>query len=124
MAVRSKFRIGSAVEFPGGDSLQTAYGSGTRLTVTASAVSTVAGALPTDAQVMFVRATDSVWLRFGGSGVDAAAADSDSLLFPAGESVVPVPLDANRDPYTHVRVLRAGSEDCFVQFESIPHAGV
>lgn len=120
MAVGSKFKIGTQIAFPGGDALQTAYGSGSRLTVQATAASSSAGVLPSGARLLYVRASGSVWLRFGGAGIGAAAADDNSILFPIGESVMPVPLDANRDPYTHVRVLAAG-DDCYVQFESIPH---
>lgn len=121
MAISSKYRIGTEIRFPGGDALQTAYGSGTRATVTASVVSTAAVAVPAGARLLYVRSTGSVWLRFGSSGVAAADASDSSVLFPAGESVVPVPLDASREPNTHFRVLRAGSDDCFVQLESIPH---
>lgn len=55
------------------------------LTATEGADDSVA--LPTGTQVVRIAAVGSVWLAFGGSAVDAAAAQSDSFLFPAGAEV-------------------------------------
>ena len=121
MAVRSRFRVGRTVEFPNGHPLQAAYGSGGRVTVTASDTSTAEAALPTGSRVLFVRASDSVWIRFGNTGMGVASAADTSILFPAGEAVVLVPLHTDGNPFTHFRVLRVGSVNCFVQIESIPH---
>jgi hypothetical protein len=119
--IRARYRVGRTVEFPNGHPLQAAYGTGDRVTVTASDTSTAEAALPTGARVLFVRASDAVWIRFGNTGMGAAAADDDSELFPAGVAVLLIPLHTNGEPFTHFRVLRVGSENCVVQVESIAH---
>ena len=61
--------------------------------------------LPTDTEVVRVAANVAVWIAFGGSGVDAAAAQSDSLLFPAGVEVYHL-----RDTsYTHIAARSVAS---------------
>ena len=112
-------RISREVLFPSKRPLQVVYGSGTRVNATAGAASTSEAALPSSSRVIEVRATDAVWIRFGNTGMGAAAADENSILFPAGEKVMPVPLDANGNPYDYFRVLRVGSTDVPVQIERV-----
>jgi hypothetical protein len=48
----------------------------------------------------------------------AAAVDANSILFPAGEAPVRIPLISDV-PATHFRVIRASGSDAFVQLESV-----
>ena len=99
---------------------QMVVGDGTRLTAVATAASTAALALPTDAKLLIVRATGPIAYRFGASGVGAAAVDDNSVLFPPGEAAVAVPVLSGALA-THVRVIRADAEadDYNVQFERV-----
>lgn len=101
--------------------MQVVYGSGARVVATAASTSSAEAALPTGARVIEVRSTGAVWLRFGNTGMDAAAADANSILFPAGEKPMPVPLDSAGVPFDFFRVLRAASEsvDGAVQIEAV-----
>lgn len=112
-------KLTRAVRYPDGTPVPLVYLSGSRVNLTASSTSTSATALPTGAAVVAIRATGDVWLRFGDSGIGAAAADANSMLFVAGELILPLSLDGNTDPYTHVRALRVGSSDVTVQIERI-----
>ena len=92
--------------------------SGVRINATAAVASTTEAALPTGTErLVMVRATDAIAIRFGATGMGAAAVDLNSILFPAGEAPVPVPSTA-----THFRVIRVGSVDVAVQLEAIPMA--
>lgn len=95
------------------------YGSGSRVNATASAGGTAETALPTGSRLIELRATDAIAIRFGNTGMGAAAVDADSILFPAGEKVMLVPLDAGGAPYDYFRVIRVGSADVPVQIERI-----
>lgn len=120
-AAKNPEKVTRSIRFPGGDPVQVVYGSGTRAVATAASASSSEVALPTGARLVEVRATGSVWLRFGNTGMSAAAADVDSILFPAGEKPMLVSLDANNLPYDFFRVMRAANEaaDVSVQIESI-----
>lgn len=112
-------RISREVLFPSKVPAQVVFGSGSRVNATAGAASTAEAALPTGARVIEVRATDAIWIRFGNTGMSAAAADANSILFPAGEKVMPVPLDSSGNPFDYFRVLRVGSSDVAVQIERV-----
>lgn len=112
-------RISRSVQFPGGETCQIVYGSGSRVNATADAAGTAEAALPAGAKLIELRATDSIAIRFGNTGMGAAAIDANSILFPAGEKVMPVPLDASGNPYDFFRVIRTGSADVYVQIEKI-----
>jgi hypothetical protein len=114
-------KISRSVRFPGGEPAQIVYGSGDRVVATASTASTAEAALPTGARLIELRAAGAIWIRFGNTGMGAAAADADSILFPAGEKPMPVPLDASGNPYDFFRVLRVSTEtaDVAVQIERI-----
>ena len=114
-------KLGRVLKFPGGQVVQVPFASNSRLNISATGTSTAQQALPTGAKVIIVRATEPVWLRFGADGVGAAAANSDSLLFPPGESVMPVPYSAEEVFSTHVRALQVGANPSTVQIEAIPH---
>lgn len=93
-----------------GREIQVLRGSGSRANLTAGATTSNV-ALPTGAQIVFIRATDHVWINFGTAGVTASAANT-SQLHPAGESVAIVPTGA-----THFAALRVGASDVPVQIE-------
>jgi len=112
-------RLSRSVQFPNKESVQTVFGSGSRVNATAASTSTSEAALPTGSKVVEVRATDAIWLRFGNTGMGAAAADANSILFIAGEKVMPVPLHTDGSPFTYFRVLRVGDTDVPVQIERI-----
>jgi hypothetical protein len=98
----------------GDDALQIVAGNGVRVNATASNPSTTEVALPTNGGLLIVRAADAVWLRLGATGVGAAAADANSILFLGGEAPLPVP-----DGATHFRVLRVGASDVILQLEGV-----
>lgn len=107
--------------FPNGAPVPIVYPSGVRVTEPAVSVSsTAAAALPAGSILIEVRATQSVWLRFGPSGVAAADTSSDSILFPAGEKVIPVPVIAGVVA-THFRAILSSdaTADANVQIERI-----
>ena len=114
-------RVSKSLRYPGKESVQTLVGSGSRVNATGTAASTAEAALPTGARVIEMRAVGNVWIRFGNTGLGAAAADADSILFPAGERPFVVPVDASQVPYTHFRVMRHAGEtdDVSVQIERV-----
>jgi hypothetical protein len=113
-------KLGRVVQFPTGEAAQIPFLSGSRINLAVSSTSTTATALPAGAKVVVVRATEAVWLRFGASGVAAAAADANSILFLAGESVMAVPYSSEEVFSTHVRALRVGANDSTLQIEMVP----
>lgn len=112
-------RLARGVLNMNGDALAVVYPSGTRVNATAAVASTAEAAMPASARVIELRCTLDIWIRFGNTGVGAAAADANSILVPAGEKVMPVPVDASNNPYDFFRVIRAGSADSAVQIERI-----
>ncbi len=106
--------LGSVVAFPGGDAAQFMNGTGTRVNATATSTSTTEAAVPTGGRVLIITATDAIWIRFGATGMGAAAADANSILFMGGTA--PYQLKTNENFF---RVLRVGSADVAVQLESV-----
>lgn len=91
-----------------------------RVNVAATSASSTETAVPSGAKVVEIRATEPVYIRWGDTGMSAAAADANAQLFPAGEKAQQVPLNmAVGTPYTYFRVIRAGSADATVQMERI-----
>lgn len=112
-------KVGTMVRFPNGDAVPAVDLSGNRETIQATSASSAAATIPSGARMLAVRATQSVWIRWGtSSGMDAAAADDNAQLFPAGELAMPTPLVAGTLA-THFKVLRAGDTDGWVQVEQI-----
>jgi len=111
--------IDRGFRFANGDAVPTVALSGERVTLTAAVASTAEAELPSDSVLICIRSTEAVWLRFGNPGMGEAAAGDDSILFPPGTEVIPVPSDGGDAPYTHVRVIRAGADDSLVQIEKI-----
>lgn len=109
-------RLSRKVAYNDGDAVPIVVGNGTRVNATAAVASTAEAALPTGAtgSVVIVRATDAIWIRFGTTGMGAAAADANSILFLGGEAPILTP-----DSATHFRVLRVGSADVAVQLEAV-----
>lgn len=95
--------------------------TGLRVVATATAASTAEAALPVDSVFIELRATAAIWIRFGDTGMGAAAAnDVNSILFPPGEKAMPVPLNpTTRVPYTYFRCIRDGAADVPVQIERL-----
>ncbi len=114
MAFNQRVSAGGVVQFPGGDAAQVFIPTGTRVNATATNVSTAEAAVPAGGGVIMIRATDAIWIRFGATGMGAAAADANSTLFVAGES--PYVLKVNEGFF---RVLRVGGADVAVQLESV-----
>ena len=106
--------VDKALRFKDGQAIQVLQGSGTRVNATAAVASTAEAAIPAGGTVLLCRATDAIWIRFGTTGMGAAAADANSILFVGGEAPIPLP-----DGTTHFRVLRVGSADVAVQLESV-----
>jgi hypothetical protein len=118
-----KIKAGYAVASPVPHPLQIPVYTGVRTQHAGAAASSLAVEIPTGAKIIEIRATEAVWIRFGTSGVGAAAADENSMLFPAGVSVMATPFSSAEIASTHVRVIRAGSSDSVVQIEEIASAG-
>ena len=111
-------KIGGSYKFPTGDAVQMLPLSGVRVNATAAVASTAEAAVPSGARLVMVRATGPIAIRFGATGMGAAAVDANSILFPAGEAPVRVPLAADVLA-THFRVIRASGSDAFVQVEGV-----
>lgn len=107
-------KLAMGLRFMGGDSVQMLQGTGTRVNATAASSSTAEAVVPAGGEVLIIRATDVVAIRFGATGVGAAAVDANSILFLGGEA--PYVL---KDGETHFRVIRVGSADVAVQLESV-----
>jgi hypothetical protein len=112
-------KVNGGYKFPNGESVQMLPLAGQRVNATAATASTAEAALPTGARLVMVRATGPMAIRFGDTGMGAAAVDANSILFPSGEAPVAVPLNATKTPYTHFRVIRASGSDAFVQIEMV-----
>ena len=111
-------KIGGGYKFPNGEAVQMLPLSELRVNATAAVASTAEAAVPAGAKLVMVRATGPIAIRFGNTGVGAAAVDANSMLFPAGEAPVKIPLVSDV-PATHFRVIRASGSDAFVQLESV-----
>jgi hypothetical protein len=111
-------KIGGGYKFPTGEAVQMLPLSGLRVNATAAVASTAEAAVPAGGALLMVRATGPIAIRFGNTGVGAAAVDANSILFPAGEAPVRIPLVSDV-PATHFRVIRASGSDAFVQLESV-----
>lgn len=110
----ARFIGGNLYQDANGYPIQVLSGSLSRVNLTAGASSSQA-AVPTGTdRLLFVRATDWIWLNFGTSSGVTATAAATSLLFAPGEGVVNVPVGT-----TNIAVLRAGSADVIVQLESL-----
>lgn len=109
-------RVNGVYQFGNGNAVQMLPLSGTRVNATATVGSTSEAALPAGCAggLVVVRAVEAIALRFGATGMGAAAVDADSILFPAGEAPLPVPATA-----THFRCIRVGSADVAVQLETV-----
>lgn len=92
--------------------------TGTRVNATATVASTVEAALPAGARVVEIRALDAIWIRFGLTGVGAAAADANSILWTPGSGPVFLP-EIDGQTATHFRCMRVGSSDVTLQIEAI-----
>lgn len=113
-------KIGGGYKFPTGESVQMLPLSGVRVNATAAVASTAEAALPSGARLVVVRATGPIAIRFGDTGMGAAAIDADSVLFPSGEAPVRVPFGAtDNTAATHFRVIRASGSDAYVQIEGV-----
>ena len=107
-------QISKSVTFTGGDVLQIVQGTGTRVNATAAAASTAEAAVPAGGDVLLIRATDAIAIRFGATGMGAAAVDANSILFVAGESIYVL-----KSGEAFFRVIRVGAADVPVQLESV-----
>ncbi len=109
-------RVNGVYQFGNGNAVQMLPLSGVRVSATATVASTSEATLPAGAAggIVVIRATDAVAIRFGTTGMGAAAVDGDSILFPAGEAAVPVSAGM-----THFRTIRVGSADVAVQLETV-----
>lgn len=112
-------KLNAVVKTANGGALPLLAPTGVRLNQTAAVASTSATAIPAHGGVLRIVATDYVWVRFGASGVGAAAADADSMLFSPGTEYLIVPFSSGTTYATHVRVLRAGAADSVITFEGV-----
>lgn len=87
--------------------LQVARWTGNRVVGTSGA-SSARLTLPTGASLVEIVCGEATYLNFGDNTVDAVA-DATSHFFPAGVQVVPVPLDSNGVPYTHVAHIQVAT---------------
>lgn len=119
MAAKREIRLSAAAAFKSEMSAPVVRYTGQRVNSVAGATSS-GGELPAGSKVIELRITDSVYLRFGDSAVGAAAADTNSILVPAGEKIMVVPAASNPEvPYTYFRAIRVGSTDVALQIEKV-----
>lgn len=107
-------RLASYIAMPGGDPLPVTVPTGVRVNATAGDSSTAEAAVPAGGTIVMIRATAAIWIRFGATGMGAAAADANSIMFVAGEA--PYQLKTGE---AYFRVLRVGASDVVVQLESV-----
>lgn len=109
-------RIAAAVPGLNGQAPSALLGTGTRVNATAASTSTAAAVVPVTGALTMVRvAAAGICIRFGASGVAAAAVDANSIMMAApGDYLVHL---ASTD--THFRVIRTGSADVAVQLEAL-----
>ena len=96
---------------------------GVRVNGTATVASTAEAALPLRADggastVIEIRSADYFWIRFGLTGLAAAAADANAILWTPGSGPIFVPV-VNNQTATHFRAIRFGASDVTFQIESI-----
>lgn len=101
------------------DLVQIVTPSGSRVNLTAPVASSAEAALPAKSGVLRIGATEACWIRFGNTGMGAAAADANSMYFPSGVEYLGIPLDSSGVPYDYVRAIRAGANDSVLQFERV-----
>ena len=104
--------------FQKGVPLQVVRWSGTRVQVTAGATGSSEQALPSTSLIE-ITATENMFIAFGNTGMSVATVADTSHYFLAGVQVVPVPLDANGDPYDYFSVIRALTTSGLVQVEAV-----
>jgi hypothetical protein len=80
-----------------------AAGTVHRTTTTASSASVQ---LPANTYIVRISSNVAIWLAFGGSGVDAADTQTDSMLFPAGTEV----FHLRNSTYTYVAARSVAAE--------------
>ncbi len=105
--------------YQNGTPLQIVRWTGQRVALASDADST-AMAIPTGASLIEVAATENCYIAFGDSGVVASSsvATDGPRLFLAGVQIIPVPLDGDDVPYTHMAVIQAGTAG-IVQIEEV-----
>lgn len=111
-------RIRPAITVPGlnGGAPSAYIGSGTRVNATATTASTAEAAVPANTGLIVVRvAAPGVSIRFGATGMDAAANAATSIMLPAaGEYLIEL---AATD--THFRCIRTLAADVGIQLEAL-----
>lgn len=107
-------RLAPAAEFKSERAAPVVLYAGRRVNATVGSSSSAALEIPAAARVIEVRLTDAVYLRFGGSDLGAAAADTNSMLVVGGEKLMVVP-----EGTTHFRAIRVGSTDVALQIEAV-----
>ncbi|HVJ22329.1 MAG TPA: hypothetical protein VM756_00170 [Burkholderiales bacterium] len=105
-----------AIQGPNGAAPVSLIGTGTRVNATAATASTAEAAVPAAAAGNYCRVLTQgpIAIRFGATGVGAAAADNTSTFLPAGEHIFKL---AATD--THFRVIRSIATDALLQLESL-----
>lgn len=100
---------------------QAVIDGGTRVNATATTASTAEAAIPAGgaAGVMLLRASAAFSIRFGITGMSAAANDNTSILVPgAGTYILQV-----ASTVTHFRAIRLGAADVPFQLETVSTQG-
>jgi hypothetical protein len=121
MSRKREIRLAAAAAFTSDASAPMVRYTGARVNATVSNTSTVAAEIPAGSTVVEIRITDAVYLRFGDSDMGAAAADTNSILVPAGEKVLVVPgaTGTPEVPYKYFRAIRVGSTDVALQIAKV-----
>ncbi len=119
MARKREIRLTAAAAFSTEMSAPVVRYTGARVNATVSSSSTAAAEIPAGSRVIELRITDSVYIRFGDSDVGAAAADTNSILVPAGEKIMIVPGPSEEVHYKYFRAIRVGSTDVALQIAKV-----
>lgn len=105
--------------FQESNAMQVARWVGQRESITTSGVSQRI-TLPAGTTLLEITAQQAVYLNFGDATVVASSAidnksatDNGNRLFISGVQTIPVPLDDNNEPWTHLAVVQEASAGVF-----------
>lgn len=123
MATPAKTQIATAtaVSDAAGQPIPIYSADGNRVNISAPATgsSSAEATLPSGKRLVEIRVTDATWIRFGKTGMSAAAADANSVLWTAGSGPYVVPAASDGETCTHVRCMAFGASATTVQIEGV-----
>lgn len=118
---KTQITITTSVADGAGEPIPVYSTDGNRVNISAPATgsSSAEATLPSGKRMVEIRVTDATWIRFGKTGMSAAAADANSVLWTAGSGPYIVPASTDGETCTHVRCMAFGASATTVQIEGI-----